>query len=94
MVQVLDERVFDPPRRVEVELDGSWWLGWQSAWRLCDDDRGWMADVEFTAQHSWGPGKYKPMVPPHRVRLPGNTSPESVDGPGLVDDSRRRSPVT
>lgn len=91
---MLDEQEFDPPRRVEVELEGHWWPGFQSAWRLCDDDRGWMADVEFTAQHQWGPGKYRPMVPPHRVRLPDKSTGASVDSGPVVDDGGRRSPVT
>jgi hypothetical protein len=28
-----------------------------------------MADVEFTAVHEWGLGKYLPVVPPERVRV-------------------------
>jgi hypothetical protein len=64
----MEERRFDPPRPVEVELEGHWWPGVQHAWRLCDDGRGWMADVEFTAMHEWGLGKYLPVVPPERLR--------------------------
>jgi hypothetical protein len=69
-VRLLDERRFTPPRAVEVEHDGRWWAGWQSAWRLCDDARGWMADVTWTEQHEWGPGSYLTMVPPERLRMP------------------------
>ena len=89
-MRLIDERPYDPPRPIEVELDGSWWPGVQHSWRLCDDSRGWQADVEFTAQHSWGLGKYRPMVPPHRIRLRGDHA--TVQRP--VDDSSRRSPVT
>jgi hypothetical protein len=28
-----------------------------------------MADVEFTAVHDWGRGKYVPVVAPDRVRV-------------------------
>lgn len=67
-VQVLDERLFIPPRLIEVEHEGVWWPGAQRAWRLCDDGRGWMADVEYVADHEWGPGKYVQSVPARRVR--------------------------
>jgi hypothetical protein len=70
-VRLLEERRFDPPRAVEVEHDGAWWPGFQHAWRLCDDHRGWMADVSWAEQHDWGLGTYRPMVPPERVRLAG-----------------------
>jgi len=46
VVHLIDEKKFDPPRHVEVESHGRWWPAFQSAWRLCDDHRGWMADVE------------------------------------------------
>jgi hypothetical protein len=39
-----------------------------SAWRLCDDGRGWMADVGFVARHAWGQRKYVLSVPVDRVR--------------------------
>jgi len=32
--------------------------GLQSASRLCDDDRGWLAEVEFTVDHKCGRGKH------------------------------------
>jgi uncharacterized protein YndB with AHSA1/START domain len=54
---------------VKVEHHGRWWAGTQAAWRLCDDARGWMADVTWTEQHDWGPGKYLTMVPPERLRV-------------------------
>jgi len=69
-VRVLEEQRFDPPRQVEVEHDGRWLPGQQLAWRLCDDDRGWMAEVTWREQHGWGPGSYDTMVQPDRVRLP------------------------
>jgi hypothetical protein len=71
LVHLIEERRFDPPRRVEVELGGVWWPGIQHAWRLCDDGRGWMADVEFTAVAEWGRGKHLPVVRPERVRPAG-----------------------
>jgi hypothetical protein len=70
VVRLIEERRFDPPRRVEVEKDGRWWPGFQHAWRVCDDGRGWMADVEFSARYDWGWGKHMGTVTPHRVRLP------------------------
>jgi hypothetical protein len=47
-VRLIEERRFDPPRTVEVEHDGRWWSGTQTALRLCYDARGWMADVTWT----------------------------------------------
>jgi len=70
VVRLLEERHFDPPRGVEVERDGYRWAGLQRAWRLCDDDRGWMADVEYVMAHEWGPGNHLDRVPPERLRLP------------------------
>jgi hypothetical protein len=67
-VRVLEERRFDPPRPVLVEHEGRWWPGWQRAWRLCDDTRGWMAEVTWTADHEWGPGNYATMVRRERVQ--------------------------
>lgn len=69
-VRLLDERRYDPPRDVEVLNDGAWWPGTQAAWRLCDDARGWTADVRWTQQHEWGLGTYVQSVAAHRVRLP------------------------
>ena len=57
LVHLVAERRFTPPRLVEVERDGYWWPGFQHAWRLCDDGRG------------WGRGKHLDCVPPGRVRL-------------------------
>jgi hypothetical protein len=57
-VRLIEERRCDPPRAVEVEHNGAWWPAPQIAWRLCDDTRGWMADVSWTEQHDWGPVKY------------------------------------
>ena len=76
-VRLLEERRFDPPRVIEVEHAGQWWPGFQYAWRLCDDHRGWMADVTWTEQHEWGLGTYRPMVTPGRARVGGEgpTSP-------------------
>jgi hypothetical protein len=68
---LIDERRYEPPRRVEVLHDGSWWPGIQSAWRLCEDGRGWRADVEYVVQYEWGSGKHVPTVPPERVRIRG-----------------------
>jgi hypothetical protein len=68
-LRLIEERRFDPPRAVEVEHEGRWWPGVQHAWRLCDDGRGWMADVEYVVEHEWGIGKHLPVVPPERVRV-------------------------
>jgi hypothetical protein len=57
-----------PPRRVEGEHNGRGWTGTGTARRFCDDSRGWMADVTWTEQHDWGPGRYLTMVPSERVR--------------------------
>jgi hypothetical protein len=65
----VDERRYDPPRNVEVELAGQWWPGVQHAWRLTSDRDFWIADVEFSAQYDWGLGKHFQCVPPERVRL-------------------------
>lgn len=92
VVRLLDERCYDPPRAILVELDGQWWPGTQTAWRLCNDSRGWMADVRWSALHTWGLGTYLTMVAPERIRLPADA--DTVDNPRPVDDSRRRSPVT
>ena len=67
--RLVREQLFDPPRAVEVEHDGRWWPGFQSRWLLCDDDRGWMAQVEYTAQGGWGRGKHRESVPPERIRM-------------------------
>jgi hypothetical protein len=51
VVRLLEQRTFDTPRPVEVKHNGRWWTGIQTAWRLCDDGRGWMADCTWTEQH-------------------------------------------
>jgi hypothetical protein len=68
-VRLIEERRLDPPRMVEVEHNDRWWPASQSAWRLCDDGRGWVADYTWTEQHDWGLGKYVTMVPPERIRV-------------------------
>jgi len=68
-VHLIEVRRFDPPRSVEVEHNGRWWTGTLAAWRLCDDARGWMADVSWIEQHEWGPGKYLTMMTPDRLRI-------------------------
>ena len=73
-VRLLEEKRFDPPRPVEVENEGQWLPGLQRAWRLCDDGRGWMADVEYVVLHQWGHGKHLPVVPPERIRVRGAAS--------------------
>ncbi len=67
-MRVVDSRRFDEPREVEVEHDGAWWPGFQMAWRLLDDDRGWCADVEWRRAYDWGTGKHVGTVPANRVR--------------------------
>lgn len=80
-VLLVDERRYEPePRGVLVEHDGGWWPGFQFAWRLCNDDRGWLADCEWTQRHPWGLGKYRLMLPPQRVRLPDAKDAEQPPG--------------
>ncbi len=68
-VHLVEERRFDESRAVFVEHDGQWWLGFQSRWLLCDDGRGWVAQVEYVVQHEHGAGKHLACVPPKRVRV-------------------------
>jgi len=68
-VRVLEAQMFDPPRRVEVEHNDAWHTGYQRPWRLCDDSRGWMAEVRWSEQHEWGLGTQDTMVEPDRVPL-------------------------
>lgn len=83
-VRLLEERLFDPPRAVEVEQDGDWWPATQRAWRLCDDSRGWMAEVRWTRPHDWGLGTYNTMVSSERIRLPDGVT---ADTPGRRSQS-------
>jgi hemin uptake protein HemP len=47
-VRVLEEQQhFDPQSRVEVEHDGRSWPGLQTARRLLDDGRGWLAEAKY-----------------------------------------------
>ena len=48
---------------------GRWWPGLQSAWRLLDDDRGWLAEVEYSVDYDWGRGKHLAGVPAERLRV-------------------------
>jgi hypothetical protein len=74
VVRLLEEKLFDPPRPVDIQHDGAWWPGVQRSWRLCDDHRGWMAEVEYVVEHEWGLGKYIPLVTPERIRIPDPAS--------------------
>ena len=47
-VPLIQERIYDPPRAVEVEQDGRWLPAVQRSCHLWDDDRGWVAQVEYT----------------------------------------------
>jgi hypothetical protein len=60
VVRLLDQRRYDPPRLVEVEHDGGWWPGLQTAWRLCGRPPrlNGRRDVTWTEQHDWGLGEY------------------------------------
>ena len=66
---LLQDRVYDPPREVEVERDGSWSPALQRSWQLWDDGRGWVAEVEWTERYYWGIRTVVAMVPADRVRL-------------------------
>jgi hypothetical protein len=48
---------------------GAWWPGLQRSWRLLDDGRGWLAEVEYVVRHDGGQGKHLGGVPADRVRL-------------------------
>lgn len=68
-VQLVQERVYDPPREVEVERNGLWIHALQRSWQLWDDGRGWCAEVEWTERYYWGIRTVIAMVPAERVRL-------------------------
>lgn len=61
---LIEQGRLDPPRVVEVEHHEGWWAGFQYAWELCDDHRGWMTDVSWTERYEWGLGASQPMVRP------------------------------
>jgi hypothetical protein len=54
-----------------VERDGQWWPGFQTAWMLCDDGRGWQASVEYGVDYEWARGKHLGSV--HRLSSCGWT---------------------
>jgi hypothetical protein len=82
-VHLLQDRLYDPPRAVEVERDGTWFPALQHGWHLWDDGRGWVADVEWTERHCWGIRTVGAVVPAERVRLAGaRHAPASVWTPG------------
>jgi hypothetical protein len=68
-VTLLQDRVYDPAREVEVERDGTWSPALQRSWQLWDDGRGWVAEVEWTERYYWGIRTVVAMVPADRVRL-------------------------
>jgi hypothetical protein len=68
-LRLTQERVYDPPRGVEVEQDGHWSPALQRSWQLWDDDRGWVAQVEYTVCYHWGVRTRVDMVPADRLRL-------------------------
>jgi hypothetical protein len=74
-VGLVKERRFDLPRPAEVQ-DGARRPGSLRAWRLCDGNRVWMADVRSTPEHNWGPGRYDEAVPVDQVG--------AVDAPGAA----------
>jgi hypothetical protein len=65
LVRLVAERHFTPHE--EVEREGRWWPGFQHAWLLCDDGRGWMAASRFSARYERGLGKHLSCVPPGRT---------------------------
>jgi hypothetical protein len=74
-VQLVQERVYDPPRAVEVERDGSWSPALQWSWQLWEDARGWVAEVEWTERYYWGIRTVVAVVPAERVRLAEGAHP-------------------
>jgi hypothetical protein len=65
-VLLIEERQLDPSRPGVVH-QGAWWRGSRRAWRLCDGDRGWMADICWTRQHDGEPRTYDKTGPADRV---------------------------
>ncbi len=74
-IHLLDEQSYNPPRRVEVELHGQWWPGFQRARLLISERDFWVADVEFSAPYAWGFGKHLLCVPTDRLRLTAEAAP-------------------
>lgn len=69
-VPLVQERTYEPPRAVEVEVDGRWVPGLQRSWHQWEDDRGWVADVEVTVTCYWGALTRSLTVPAARLRPP------------------------
>jgi hypothetical protein len=74
-VPLIQERIYEPPRAVEVEVEGRWLPGLQRSWHQWDDDRGWLAEVEVTVSYYWGARTAAMAVPAARVRLATVSSP-------------------
>jgi hypothetical protein len=68
-VPLIQERIYEPARQVEVEYQGRWTPGLQRSWHRWDDDRGWVADVEVTVTCPWGVVTRVLVVPASQVRL-------------------------
>jgi hypothetical protein len=73
-VPLLQERIYEPPRSVEVEYEGHWIPGLQRSWHHWDDDRGWVAEVEVPVSRYWGVLTRCLVVEASRVRLAGASS--------------------
>jgi hypothetical protein len=64
-------RRFDPPRAVEVDLDGAWHPAVQTAWRR-DGELGWVADVSWHDGYGPDRGRHEAVLPAARLRLPAS----------------------
>jgi hypothetical protein len=80
-VDPVQQREFDPPRPVEVEHDGRWLPALQRSWHLWDDDRGWVAEVEYTVTYEWGLLTRVAVLPADRLRLGKGRSAPPVGFP-------------
>jgi hypothetical protein len=64
---VLDGKAYR--RRTKASSTAADVVGTQAAWRVCNDGRGWRADVEYVVEHEWGRARHVSTVPPERVRV-------------------------
>jgi len=68
VVDTTETRRFDPPRPVEVLVDGAWRPGLQQGWRR--EGEAWTADVSWFAGYAVAEGRQVDRVPADQIRLP------------------------
>ena len=81
-VPLLQERIYEPPRSVEVDYEGHWIPGLQRSWHHWDDDRGWVAEVEVTVSRYWGVLTRCLVVEAAQIRLAERASANRPVGVG------------